>query len=133
MSKVSLLKEKHIEVLYDDEKKIMYDHWIGFQSADNVKDGCEKILKLFKEKKDCHLILNDNTQVTGPWQSATEWVSNVWFPKMLDAGLQHFAWVLSTNIFAELSAKNVSSEADVIQYFNSYNEAEQYLQKKELV
>ncbi len=132
MGKVSLLKEKHIEILYDAEKNIMYDHWIGFQTVDNVMDGCEKILKLFKEKRDCTNILNDNSKVTGPWQGATEWVSNVWFPKMIDAGLKNFAWVLSSNIFAELSAKNVSSEGDIIQHFNDYNQAEKYLEQKEL-
>ncbi|MEM1406859.1 MAG: hypothetical protein AAGG59_08805 [Bacteroidota bacterium] len=133
MGKVSLLKEKHIEILYDAEKKIMYDHWTGFQTVDNVMDGCEKILKLFKEKSECINILNDNSQVTGPWQGATEWVSNVWFPKMIDAGLQHFAWVLSSNIFAELSAKNVSSDGDIIQYFNDYKQAEKFLEAKEAV
>ena len=111
----------------------MYDHWLGFQTADNVKDGCEKVLKLFKERPECVMVLNDNTEVTGPWQSATEWVSNDWFPRMINAGLKHFAWVLSTNIFAELSAKNVSSEGDIIQYFNSYNEAEKFLEARELV
>ncbi|TRX48202.1 hypothetical protein FNH22_29555 [Fulvivirga sp. M361] len=133
MGKVTLLKEKHIEILYDEEKHIMYDHWIGFQTVENVMDGCEKILKLFKERPQCNNVLNDNSEVTGPWQGATEWVSSVWFPKMMDEGLKNFAWVLSSNIFAELSAKNVSSDGDIIQYFNDYKQAEKFLQAKEVV
>ena len=129
MSRTTLLKKKNIEIEMDDQNGIMYCHWIGFQNKERIMESGGEILELLK-KHDCTKILNDNSKVTGPWQDATEWTTSVWFPKMLEAGLQHFAWVLSTNIFAELSAKRVSSEGEVIQYFNDYNQAEKFLEEQ---
>ncbi len=129
MSKTSLLKRKNVEIELDRETGILYCHWIGLQDKKVIMESGQEILDLFKDLE-CTKILNDNTKVIGPWHEATEWVTTVWFPSMIHAGLKHFAWVLSTNIFAELSAKQVSLGKNVIQYFNNYEQAVKFLKEQ---
>jgi hypothetical protein len=122
----SLFKAKNIEITYDPVNRYMYCNWIGFQNKQSIMNSGSIILDLFKQKN-ISKILNDNTQVTGPWQEAAEWTATVWFPEMIKAGLRHFAWIFSPNIFAELSAKKAMPANDIVRSFNGYNEARKWL------
>jgi hypothetical protein len=75
-------------------------------------------------------ILNDNTQVVGPWHRAARWTVDEWFPAMVDAGLWHFAWVLPSDVFAEVSAKRALPTGDLVTTFKSYEEAFAWLTDK---
>jgi hypothetical protein len=122
----SLFKAKNIEITYDATNRYLYCNWIGFQNKQSIMDAGAIILDLLK-KKGAAKVLNDNTLVTGPWQEAAEWTSTVWFPNMIKAGLKHFAWIFSDNIFAELSAKRAMPATDIIKAFNGLEEARQWL------
>ncbi|MBT1690490.1 hypothetical protein [Dawidia soli] len=75
-------------------------------------------------------ILNDNTQVVGPWHLAARWTADEWFPAMVGAGLSQFAWILSPDIFAEASAKRALPTGDLVTTFKSYEEAFAWLTHK---
>jgi hypothetical protein len=122
----SLYKAKNIEIDYDPATKIMSCHWIGFQNKESIMAAGAVILDLLK-KKNVSKILNDNTDVTGPWQEAAEWTSKEWFPSMINAGLKYFAWIFSSNIFAEMSAKKAMPASDVIKSFGSVRDANAWL------
>jgi hypothetical protein len=121
-----LYEAKNLEISYDPVHRFIYCNWIGFQSKEMITRSGAIILDLFREKG-CSKLLNDNTEVTGPWQEAAEWTSNVWFPAMISAGLKHFAWIFSPNLFAELSAKKAMPVFDVVKSFDSYYEARGWL------
>jgi hypothetical protein len=106
----------------------MYVNWKGFQTVDSIKLGCEKMLELLKAKK-CKKILNDNRMVTGPWQGAAEWVATDWFPRMYAAGLMQLAWIVSPNIFSQMSMEaTVSKNKDEkTRTFENYTKAEDWL------
>lgn len=122
----TLLKAKNIEITYDPTHKYLHCNWIGFQNKESIMSTGAIILDLLK-KKGTSKVLNDNTHVTGPWQEAAEWTSTVWFPSMIAAGLRHFAWIFSPNIFAELSAKKAMPANDIVKSFNGVAEARQWL------
>jgi len=121
-----LQKAKNIEISYDETTKILHCNWIGFQNKESIVKSGGDILS-FMKKKGCTKVLNDNTLVTGPWQEAAEWTAKEWFPSMAAAGLKHFAWIFSTNIFSELSAKKAMPGSDVVKSFNSAKEAKEWL------
>lgn len=121
-----LQKAKNIEISFDEQNKILHCNWIGFQNKESIVKSGGDILNFLK-KKGCSKVLNDNTQVTGPWQEAAEWTATEWFPAMINAGLKHFAWIFSTNIFSELSAKKAMPSSDVVKSFNSMKEAREWL------
>ncbi|GHN02509.1 hypothetical protein WSM22_39980 [Cytophagales bacterium WSM2-2] len=122
----SLFKAKNVEISYDPVHKYMYCNWIGFQNKQSIMETGGIILDLFK-KKEISKILNDNSRVTGPWQDSAEWTATVWFPEMIKAGLRHFAWIFSANIFAELSAKKAMPANEIVKSFNSLEEARKWL------
>jgi hypothetical protein len=87
------------------------------------------ILDLLK-KKSASKVINDNTNVTGTWQDASDWTAKEWFPSMMKAGLKHFAWIFSPNIFAELSAKKAMPASDVVKSFGTFKEANEWIKQQ---
>ena len=124
----SLFKAKNIEITYDPANQYLYCNWIGFQNTQSIMSAGTTILEQLNKKR-ATKVLNDNTLVTGPWQEAAEWTSTVWFPDMIKAGLRHFAWVFSRDIFSELSAKKAMPANDIVKSFNDLEDARKWLTK----
>ncbi len=122
----SLFKAKNIEIFYDTANKYLYCNWIGFQNKQSIMESGGVILEQLKNKGVVK-VLNDNTLVTGPWEKAAEWTSTVWFPEMIDAGLLHFAWIFSPNIFSALSAKKAMPANEIVKSFKSLEEGRKWL------
>ena len=132
-----IFKSKKVEAFYYPEENYFLYNWIGFQNKESIMENGIKLLKTFEAKPGCTRVLNDNSQVTGPWQDSAEWAVSEWFPAMEKAGLQKFAWIFPSNIFAELSAKKVSTSLEAtskfLKTFYSMNEAKIWLLGKETV
>lgn len=118
----------NIEIRFDPETQILFCNWIGFQNEDLLRKSGLIILNLIKQRS-CAKILNDNTQVQGPWYHSADWASSTWFPEMIDAGLKHFAWICSKDIFSQLSAKRAMPKGNVVKIFHTYDEALAWLIK----
>ncbi|MDW7695039.1 hypothetical protein R9C00_29390 [Flammeovirgaceae bacterium SG7u.111] len=121
-----LFEQKNVVVEYDNVNNYLYINWIGFQREEDIYKAGEAALKIF-QGLDCTKILNDNTNVKGPWNKAAEWTQSYWFPEMIKAGLQKFAWVFSENLFAELSATQAMPNTDLVHKFSTYEKAEEWL------
>ena len=102
MALQTLLKEPHITIVYDHEHEWLYANWLGNQNLTTVQTGALAMLRLIKEYR-CRKVLNDNTYVTSMWSEAAEWGGKDWFPAMMAAGLEYFAWVYSPNTYSRLS------------------------------
>jgi hypothetical protein len=82
----------------------VYVNWKGFHSVESVKTGCEKLLQLPIEKH-CKRVLNDNRLVSGPGMGAAGCAATDWFPRVYAVGVEQFAWIVSPNIFNQMSAE----------------------------
>lgn len=122
----TLFAKSHIEITYAPDTQILYCNWKGYQTPENIANGGAVILDLIKQKK-IKKILNDNSLVVGPWHHTADWTHNVWFPAVIEAGLKHFAWVLSDNVFASISAKRAMIPSPVIKSFKNYEQAHNWL------
>jgi len=127
MVKTKMLEKKNLVVEYIEEYNYLYLRWIGFQREEDIYESGEEILKIFKNMNNCHKILNDNREVRGPWNKASEWTTQVWFPSMINAGLEKFAWVFPDNVFAELSASKAMPDTELVRKFDTYQSAEEWL------
>lgn len=101
---VYVYKTSYVEIYYFSDSLIMGVDWIGAQTVESVQDGCMQMLDFMKTHK-TYKILNDNVQVIGEWNHAAAWVGSKWFPMMLEAGMQKFAWVQSVHRTARLSTE----------------------------
>ena len=123
-------KENDCIVYWDANNKWIYVDWRNIPKVETIKRGCEEALTLLKTKG-CTKVLNDNRNVSGSWSSASKWVSDDWFPRMINAGLKKFAWIQSKDsALSQLSAKNSQTsnqETDVIHLFTDEPEAIKWL------
>ncbi|MEM1136010.1 MAG: hypothetical protein AAGI07_09230 [Bacteroidota bacterium] len=124
----SLFKNRHIEVSYDSKNHWIYCNWQNYQTLESIKEGGEQIILHLKKNK-CNKILNDNRLVKGTWTFATEWITTNWFPRVIGAGLTHFAWIYSPDVFSKFSTDQVakSNSNDIIRKFNNIEEGESWL------
>lgn len=121
---------------YNEKDGFIYANWIGFVNVDNVIEGATKVLEAF-ESTLCPSFINDNRELTGPWKNANDWIENTWTPRALQSGLKNFAFVVSPNIFGELSAKDLGLRLDNIgfemQTFKDYDKAVAWIKERNLI
>ncbi len=130
-----IYEEEHLTVSYDEDNGWLYNNWIGFQSDVLIKKGGEAILNALKSKK-CSRVLNDNREVTGAWPGSVEWASKEWTPKMIEAGLEYFAWIYPEKMISQMSATRMvkqtkDEEMEKFQFFSNLEEAMNWLKKVE--
>lgn len=121
-----LHQASNISISRDPATNILVCTWVGFQDEKSLKQAGAKIRELFIAYT-CTKILNDNTQVVGTWNHSTQWVTNEWFPSMMEIGLKKFAWVLATDVFAQVSAYRVTPGINIVKTFISKEEALKWL------
>lgn len=85
-----------------------------------------KVLEFVRTKK-ITKIMNDNREVVGSWEEAAHWVANELFPALMQAGLKHFAWLLSANVYSDVSARFAMEGVDAVKPFYFHQEAREWL------
>ena len=124
-----LLESPTLCIYYDTHSDWIYMDWLGEQTVDSVKEGCEKLLTFIVSER-CHKVLNDNTRVTNIWSDAAIWVALDIFPRAEKAGLQYLAWIYSPDQFSRLSTDEVlvrQTASIIVVPFNCYEEASNWL------
>lgn len=121
--------EDDVSVYWDDINAWVYVDWRNTPSENTVKLGCEAMLELLRENN-CRLVLNDNRNVIGPWNSSAQWVAEDWFPRMIHAGLVKFAWIQSPNLLSKFAARQSTAynhRSNAIRLFEHETDALQWL------
>ncbi|CAA9305710.1 MAG: hypothetical protein AVDCRST_MAG56-6489 [uncultured Cytophagales bacterium] len=128
MQKEKLVESKGLDIEFDVEQQYVYVNWKGFHSVESVKSGCEKLLQVLTEKH-CKRVLNDNRMVSGPWLGAADWVATDWFPRVYATGVEKFAWIVSPNIFSQMSTEVTQSKnkSEVTRTFDDHAKAASWL------
>jgi hypothetical protein len=101
--------EVYLTIEYHDASQLVYNNWLGYQTYASIVAGANICLKLIAEHH-CPYLLNDNSQVVGPWDHTLEWLTTDWAPRAMTAGLTHFAHIVSPDSFAAFSAHNMHTE-----------------------
>ena len=122
--------EENVTVSWDAAHNRVYVDWRAIPSDVTVQNGCEEMLKLLI-KRNCRFVLNDNRHVIGPWNSSAQWVAENWFPRMLGAGLEKFAWVQSKNLLSKFASRQTTAlnkDSGAIRLFDNYEDAVRWLE-----
>lgn len=124
-----LYQSPTICIYYDFVDDWLYNDWIGEQTVESIKEGCEQFLLLLIAER-THKLLNDNTNVTNIWSDAAEWIATDFAPRCAAAGLEYIAWVYSPDHFSRLSADEVMERhitSTVTIAFDNIEEAKDWL------
>jgi hypothetical protein len=76
-----------------------------------VRQHGEKVLDFLHETR-CKKILNNNTQVRGPWLDACPYLAEDLLPRLKEAGLKYLAWVYSPNMYSQHSTDQTLEAAN---------------------
>ncbi len=122
------LGQEYFTSVYDEENGWVYNEWKGDVTANEVIEACKVSLE-FVKKQQPEKILNDNSQLTGSWDEANEWIAQNWMPQALAAGLKKFAHVISPDVFGALSAEELVTKVSGFEMrtFESEKEAKAWL------
>jgi len=123
------LGEVYFETEFDPANGWVYGNWKGYVTVEEVINGANLGLQtLIKHKTG--KFLNDNSQLEGPWEDANDWIANDWMPRALSAGLSKCAYIISPDIFGQLSAESLNTRVQGLerQLFDNRKEAEKWLQ-----
>lgn len=122
-------EEENVMVCWDYNNSWISVDWRNVPSQQTVISGCEEMFELLILKQ-ASLIQNDNSKITGTWVRASKWVAEDWFPRMITAGLEKFAWIESrSSTLSVISAKRAAqkNKSGVIKLFKEATEAELWL------
>ncbi|MDJ0367641.1 hypothetical protein QMK33_21045 [Hymenobacter sp. H14-R3] len=120
-----------ISIDYDRANSLIYNDWRGYQTLESIMAGANACLGELQQFK-CPYLLNDNTNVTGPWDHAVAWIAQDWTPRAMALGLTHFAHVVSPESFAALSAEAMFTSIGTsfqMRIFGSVPAARQWLRE----
>jgi len=120
---------EHLTIHCNFQQEWMEVNWIGYQNFESVQNGGLQMIEVLRSSG-LKKVLNDNREVLGNWSEASDWAGKVWFPMMIEAGLQDFAWVFSASIFSQLAAQksvDVSDGKANVRFFHDMEEAKRWL------
>ena len=130
MSKVTLLKEPFVNILFDKNTNLITAEWIGFLKVDEVKKGCSFMTKYIKDYN-LRSHLSDHRQLKVLSKEVQDYLTMTWFPEVEKIGLTKVGAVVSEDVFAAATVKKVNSEAKVgrltINMFNSEIDCQKWL------
>lgn len=121
--------DEYLTINCNDQQQWMEVNWTGYQNFESVQNGGLQMIGVLRSSG-LKKVLNDNREVLGNWSEASDWAGKVWFPMMIEAGLEDFAWVFSPSIFAQLAAQksfDVSDGKANVRFFHDMEEAKRWL------
>jgi hypothetical protein len=99
--------------------------WLGFVSPIEAEQGALVALEPLCQGPVAGL-LNDNSQIKGPWFDSITWLKRVWAPQAARLGLRYIAHVAQPHTEADMGAlfnRNPFGKTIDLQVFNSPEDA----------
>lgn len=103
--------------------------WRGFVDSEEALRGADNYLKHLATI-DCAYLLNDNTELRGPWFDSIDWLMRIWVPQAARMGLRYVAHVVQADTRHDTitdSPRNPANCVFDLQFFDSVAEAEEWL------
>lgn len=118
-----------LTIEYNAANNWVVNTWLGYQTPESIVKGANACIEVIK-KYNCPYLLNDNEQVVGPWDHATDWIAEDWTPRAIAAGLTHFAHIASPESLAASSAEMMGQKISGsfnMQTFSNQEDAKAWL------
>ena len=103
--------------------------WRGYVDSEEALRGANNYLKQLASIRSTYL-LNDNSELRGPWFDSVDWLMRIWAPQAARMGLHYVAHVVQTDTRHDTitdSPRNPASCLFNLQFFDHVSEAEEWL------
>ncbi|GGF25712.1 hypothetical protein [Hymenobacter cavernae] len=114
---------------YDEANGWLRATWRGFVNNQDATKGASKTLEVM-EITHAPCLLNDNSQIVGPWFDSVEWLERVWVPQAAKLGLRYIAHVMPPDANADITTVAIRHPDQIpfeLQIFRQVAEAEEWL------
>jgi hypothetical protein len=81
---------------YDEAEHWLCATWRGYIDPHEAMEGAIEYLRHAAHTPSA-LLLNDNSQLQGPWFESTDWLAQVWVPQAERLGLRYVAHVVQAD------------------------------------
>lgn len=112
---------------YEEANRWLRATWRGFVDPLEARRGAEAYLR-YAAQIPCALLLNDNSQLRGPWFDSLEWLGQVWVPQATSLGLRYVAHVVQADRHVDLLTSQLLQNLPFdLQIFQELADAQHWL------
>ena len=126
---MKVYENQNIVIERDDNIKCLIQNWRGFASSERFREGINKTVELFKDKK-LNKILSNTKDFGMVRKEDTDWVGTNAMPLLAQNGLKQIAFVVPKNVFSQMSVENFKKESQgpvEIRYFDDVDKAKNWM------
>lgn len=117
---------------YNEQEGWIQAVWRGYVDPLEATQGAEAYLQRAAQAP-CDFLLNDNTQLTGPWFDSLEWLAEVWVPQATRLGLRYVAHTLQIDRpYDILTSRHFQALPFELQIFQDIEDACHWLRQARL-
>jgi hypothetical protein len=114
---------------YDEDEDWLCATWKGYVDSLEAQQGAAAYLH-FAAHQSRALLLNDNSQLRGPWFDSLDWLGEVWVPQAERLGLRYVAHVVQADRLTDtISSQLPLSLPFELQIFQNLADAQQWLRE----
>ena len=122
---------EYCRATYHEATHCLHATWKGVVTTQDGQRGATELLRLLPQPEVPYL-LNDNSQVLGPWFDSIDWLQRIWVPQAGRLGLHYVAHVLQPHIedgLGLLLRQNPFAGKFELQFFTSVEDADCWLRE----
>lgn len=114
---------------YDEVEGWLRATWQGYVDPLEAQEGAAAYLH-HAAQQPCSLLLNDNSQLQGPWFDSLDWLGEVWVPQAERLGLRYVAHVVQADRPTDTIATSFPLSLPFeLQIFQDLADAQQWLRE----
>jgi hypothetical protein len=114
---------------YDEAEHWLCATWRGYVDPVEAMRGAEAYL-VHAVQTPSAMLLNDNSQLTGPWFESTDWLAHVWLPQAERLGLSYVAHVVQADQHYDILTASLWDQLPFdLQIFDTLSEAQHWLRE----
>jgi hypothetical protein len=114
---------------YDEDEGWLCATWQGYVDPLEAREGAAAYLH-HATQHPCALLLNNNSQLQGPWFDSLDWLDDVWVPQAARIGLCYVAHIVQADRLTDtISTGFPVSLPFELQIFQNLDDAQQWLRQ----
>ncbi len=124
-----ILEKNYLVLEVDKNHDCLIQHWKGFATSEQFRDGVLKALDAIKQHRVARMISDTKNQAIVKKEESDFAASLV--PEFIKNGMKSFAFVVPSSVFTQLALDKFKKESTSfpIQYFDDLDKAKEWISR----